>query len=363
MGLPVLGPDINESYRSFAVNKKGEIRFGLAAIKGTGDAAVDSIIDERDKNGPYKDIFDFVKRVNLRTVNKKTIESLAYGGGFDCFEEDQGLHRAIYFEDSEGSNFIEKLIRFANKADADAQSSQASLFGSMDGGGGQIAPPKIPIIEKWGQIEKLKYEKEVVGIYISGHPLDVYKLELDNYCNCKLIELSDEGMRGKDVSIGGVVTKCEERFSKNGNPYLDFTLEDFSGSHDFRFFGKDFINFGRSISKGWFLYVKGSIKSKWGREDEWEFKPGHVSLLSDIRDQFAKELRITIGLQMINSQTINQLNALVSKHQGTCNLSVLVYDAEEKVEVTMMSRKNKISPSNAFLEELKGMNGVVYKLN
>ena len=138
MGLPVLGPDINESYRSFAVNKKGEIRFGLAAIKGTGDAAVDSIIEERDKNGAYKDIFDFVKRVNLRTVNKKTIESLAYGGGFDCFEEAQGLHRAIYFADVEGSNFIEKIIKYANKSTEIDQSSQGSLFGMLgDAGGGK----------------------------------------------------------------------------------------------------------------------------------------------------------------------------------------------------------------------------------
>jgi DNA polymerase III subunit alpha len=363
MGLPVLGPDINESYRSFAVNKKGEIRFGLAAIKGTGDAAVDSIIEERDKNGPYKDIFDFVKRVNLRTVNKKTIESLAYGGGFDCFEEAQGLHRAIYFEDSEGSNFIEKLIRFANKAVEDANSSQGSLFGAMDGGGGQIATPKIPQMEKWGQMEKLKFEKEVVGIYISGHPLDEYRLELDSFCSCTLDRVMEPIFRGKEVAVGGIVTKCIERFSKNGNPFMLFTLEDYIGSYEFALFGEDFVNLSKYIAPDRFLYIKGVVKSKWGRPDEWEFKPMNVKLLSEIRNQFSKELKITIGLQMINSQTINQLNALVSKHQGTCNLSVLVYDAEEKVEVTMMSRKNKISPNNAFLDELKGMNGVVFKLN
>ncbi|MBC7408614.1 MAG: DNA polymerase III subunit alpha, partial [Arcicella sp.] len=363
MGLPVLGPDINESYRSFAVNKKGEIRFGLAAIKGTGDAAVDSIIDERDKNGPYKSIFDFVKRVSLRTVNKKTIESLAYGGGFDCFEEAQGLHRAIYFEDSEGSNFIEKLIRFANKAVEDANSAQGSLFGAMDGGGGAIATPRIPQIEKWGQMEKLKFEKEVVGIYISGHPLDEYRLELDSFCSCTLDRLMEPIFRGKEIAVGGIVTKSLERFSKNGNPFMLFTLEDYNGSYEFALFGEDFVNLSKYIAPDRFLYIKGVIKSKWGRPDEWEFKPMSVRLLSEIRNQFSKELRITIGLQMINSQTINHLNTLISKHQGTCNLSVLVYDAEEKVEVTMMSRKNKISPSNEFLEELKAMNGVIYKLN
>ena len=363
IGLPVLGPDINESYRSFAVNKKGEIRFGLAAIKGTGDAAVDSIIEERDKKGPYLSIFDFVKRVSLRTVNKKTIESLAYGGGFDCFEEAQGLHRAIYFEDSEGSNFIEKLIRFANKAVEDANSAQGSLFGAMDGGGGAIATPRIPQIEKWGQMEKLKFEKEVVGIYISGHPLDEYRLELDSFCSCTLDRVMEPTFRGKEIAVGGIVTKSLERFSKNGNPFMLFTLEDYNGGYEFALFGEDFVNLSKYIAPDRFLYIKGVVKSKWGRPDEWEFKPMSVRLLSEIRNQFSKELRITIGLQMINSQTINHLNTLISKHQGTCNLSVLVYDAEEKVEVTMMSRKNKISPSNEFLEELKAMNGVVYKLN
>jgi len=364
MGLPVLGPDVNESYRSFAVNKKGEIRFGLAAIKGTGDAAVESIIEERDKNGAYKDIYDFVKRVNLRTVNKKTIESLAYGGGFDCFEEINGLHRAIYFEDIEGSNFIEKLIRYANKAVEDANSAQASLFGMMgDGGGGAIATPKIPQIDKWGQMEKLKFEKEVVGIYISGHPLDEYRLELDSFCSCTLDRVMEPIFRGKEVAVGGIVTKAIERFSKNGNPFMLFTLEDYNGSYEFALFGEDFVNLAKYIAPDRFLYIKGVIKNKWGRPDEWEFKPASVRLLSEIRNQFSKELKITLGLQMINEEVINQLNQAVSKNHGTCSLTVSVYDPEEKVEVTMMSRKNKISPSNEFLEEILKINGLVYKLN
>ncbi|PWK20220.1 DNA polymerase-3 subunit alpha [Arcicella aurantiaca] len=364
MGLPVLGPDVNESYRSFAVNKKGEIRFGLAAIKGTGDAAVESIIEERDKNGPYKDIYDFVKRVNLRTVNKKTIESLAYAGGFDCFEEINGLHRAIYFEDVEGSNFIEKLIRYANKAVEDAASAQASLFGMMgDGGGGAIATPKIPNIEKWGQMEKLKFEKDVVGIYISGHPLDEYRLELDSFCSCTLDRVMEPIFRGKEVAVGGIVTKAIERFSKNGNPFMLFTLEDYSGNYEFALFGEDFVNLAKYIAPDRFLYIKGVIKNKWGRPDEWEFKPASVRLLSEIRNQFAKELKITLGLQMINEEVINQLNQAVSKNHGTCSLTVSVYDPDERVEVTMMSRKGKISPSNEFLEEILKINGLVYKLN
>lgn len=361
MGLPVLGPDINESYRSFAVNKKGEIRFGLGAIKGTGDAAVESIIEERDKNGAYKDIFDFVKRVNLRTVNKKTLESLAYGGGFDCFDN---IHRAVYFADVEGSNFIEKIIRYANKAVEVAASAQGSLFGMLgDGGGGDLATPKIPLIEKWGQMEKLKFEKEVVGIYISGHPLDEYRLELESFCSCTLDRVMEPIFKGKEVSVGGIVTKVVERYSKNGNPFMLFTLEDYNGSYEFALFGEDFVNLSKYIATDRFLYIKGQIKNRWGRPDEWEFKPVSIRLLSEIRNLFSKELKISIGLQLVNSIFIDQLNKLVSQNQGTCNLSVMVYDPEDKVEVTMLSRKNKISPSNEFLNELQLMQGVTYKLN
>lgn len=361
MGLPVLGPDINESYRSFAVNKKGEIRFGLGAIKGTGDAAVESIIEERDKNGAYKDIFDFVKRVNLRTVNKKTLESLAYGGGFDCFED---IHRAIYFADVEGSNFIEKIIRYANKAVEVAASAQGSLFGMLgEGGGGEIATPKIPNIEKWGQMEKLKFEKEVVGIYISGHPLDEYRLELESFCTCTLDRVMEPIFRGKEVSVGGIVTKAIERYSKNGNPFMLFTLEDYNGSYEFALFGEDFVNLSKYIATDRFLYIKGQIKNRWGRQDEWEFKPVSIRLLSEIRNQFSKELKINIGLQQVNAVFIEHLNKLITLNQGTCNLTLTVYDPEDKVEVTMLSRKNKISPSNEFLNELQLIQGLTYKLN
>ncbi|MBB6004627.1 DNA polymerase III subunit alpha [Arcicella rosea] len=361
MGLPVLGPDINESYRSFAVNKKGEIRFGLGAIKGTGDAAVESIIEERDKNGAYKDIFDFVKRVNLRTVNKKTLESLAYGGGFDCFDD---IHRAIYFADVEGSNFIEKIIRYANKAVEVAASAQGSLFGMLgEGGGGDLATPKIPSIEKWGQMEKLKFEKEVVGIYISGHPLDEYRLELESFCTCTLDRVMEPIFRGKEVSVGGIVTKAIERYSKNGNPFMLFTLEDYNGSYEFALFGEDFVNLSKYIAPDRFLYIKGQIKNRWGRQDEWEFKPVSIRLLSEIRNQFSKELKINIGLQQVNNVFIEHLNKLVAKNQGTCNLTLTVYDPEDKVEVTMLSRKNKISPSNEFLNELQLIQGLTYKLN
>lgn len=358
MGLPVLGPDINESYRSFAVNKKGEIRFGLGAIKGTGDAAVESIIEERDKNGPYKDIFDFVTRVNLRTVNKKTLESLAYAGAFDCFTD---IHRAVYFDEGEGSTFIEKIIRYANKSVEDRSSAQSSLFGMLGDGGGAIATPKIPIVEKWSQMEKLKFEKDVVGIYISGHPLDEYRLELENFCTCTLDRVME--FKGKEVAVGGIVTKAIERYSKNGNPFMLFTLEDYNGSYEFALFGEDFVNLSKYVALDRFLYIRGQIKTRWNQQDNWEFKPMNMRLLSEVRDQFSKELKITIGLQQVNAEFIKHLNSLIGQNQGNCSLSVMVYDPEEKVEVTMLSRKNKISPNNDLIQALDKITGLSYKLN
>lgn len=361
MGLPVLGPDINESYRSFAVNKRGQIRFGLAAIKGTGDAAVESIIEERDKNGAYKDIFDFVTRVNLRTVNKKTLESLAYAGAFDCFPE---IHRAVYFDDSDGSTFIEKIIRYANKSTEIAASAQASLFGMLgEGGGAEIATPKIPATEKWSQMERLKVEKDVVGIYISGHPLDSYRLELESFCTTTLDKVMDPLFRGKEVSVGGIVTKVIERYSKNGNPFMLFSLEDYNGSYEFALFGEDFVNLSKFVAMDRFLYIKGQIKNRWGRPDEWEFKPVAMQLLSEIRDKMCKEMKITMPLHKVDATMVQQLGSLITQNQGQCSLSVLVFDPEEKVEVSMLSRKHKISPTNEFLEELDKIEGIKVQLN
>jgi DNA polymerase III subunit alpha len=361
MGLRVLGPDINESGRSFAVNSKGEIRFGLGAIKGTGDAAVESIIEERSRGGVFSDIFEFVTRVNLRTVNKKTIESLAYAGAFDCFED---IHRAVYFDDSDGNTFIEKLIRFANKAAEDKAASQVSLFGAMGGGMGvDIARPKVPMAEEWGQMEKLKFEKDVVGIYISGHPLDEYSLEINNFCY-KIDGLISEQNRGKEgLAIAGIVTKVTERFAKNGNPFSIFTVEDFSGAVEIALFGKDYINFNNFVAVDRFLFIRGAIQSKWGSQTDFEFKPTQMQLLSEVRDTMAKNLNVRLSLSAVNEVFIRKLNTIFDAHPGKCSLLMSIYDPEEKVEVTMTSRKIRIAPTNELLKELEAMEGVNYRLN
>jgi DNA polymerase III subunit alpha len=393
MGLPVLGPDINESERRFGVNKKGEIRFGLGGIKGTGDAAVESIIEER-ANGPYKDIFDFMTRVNLRTVNKKTLESLVYAGALDCFDE---FHRAQFFAntDNEPINFIEKLIKYANNHNTDKANSQSSLFGAMGGAEMAIQKPKGPSVAIWGDIERLRYEKDVVGFYISGHPLDMFRLELDNFCTCtvdkvmRTTENEDSGneegnedelstdlpiasaigiggkplLFGKDVSVGGIVSSFQMRTTKTGNPFCIFKLEDYAGVIEMSLFGEDYVKFSNYIQVGHFLYIKGKVQARWKSDDQFEFKCQSMQLLQEVRDKLTKEVRLTLDLQLIDEPMVAQLNKLVQANKGTCALSVIVLDSDTNTELRLNSRQFRISPSNAFFDSLKVLEGVSWRVN
>ncbi|MES2797635.1 MAG: DNA polymerase III subunit alpha [Bacteroidota bacterium] len=357
MGMKVLGPDVNESFRAFAVNKSGQIRFGLGAVKGTGDAAVESIIEER-KQGEFKDIFDFLKRVNLRTVNKKTIESLAYAGGFDCFSD---IPRAAYFAESDGTNFIEKLIRFANRATEDALAAQASLFDSAILAGEMTIPtPKIPEVADWSQMDKLRYEKEVVGIYISGHPLDEFKLEMDSFCTSTLNVMMD--YKNRDVAVAGIVTKSIERYSKNGKPYVTFTIEDYSGAQEIFLFGEDYIKFNQYIDVDRFLYLKGQIKPRWNQADNWEFKIGSMQLLAEIRKKLCKELKIQLDLRSVNQSMIDTLQEIIEDNKGETPYSITVLDSEVPSGLSMIARKNRIDPTNKLLLELADIEGVNVKL-
>ncbi len=357
MGMNVLGPDVNESKRAFAVNKNGQIRFGLAAVKGTGDAAVDSIIEVREK-GEFIDIFDFLKRVNLRTVNKKTIESLVYAGGFDCFN----IPRAAFFAESDGNNFIEKLIKFANRAAEDALNAQASLFDSAILAGEMTIPtPKIPEVIDWTQMDKLRFEKEVVGIYISGHPLDDFKLELDTFCTSTLDVVMD--FKNRDVSVAGIVTKSIERYSKNGKPFVIFTIEDYSGAQEFALFGEDYIKFNQYIEIDRFLYLKGKIAPRWNQPENWEFKIGSMQLLAEIRKKLSKELKITVDLAAVNQEFVETMQDILGHHPGDLGITMYVTDREERIELSMISRKMRVEPTNQLLNNLADIEGVVVKLS
>ena len=369
LGLVVLGPDINESDRQFSVNKRGEIRFGLGGIKGTGDAAVESIIEERSANGSFSDIYDFISRVNLRTVNKKTLESLAYAGAFDCYEE---FHRAQFFDlaDGENANFIERLIRYANHVHSEKASAQSSLFGAFGGSDALISKPKAPVIEPWSDLEKLRFEQEVVGFYISGHPLDTFRVELDNFCNCTLDRVMEipEGERnpvffGKEITVGGIVTSAVERISKNGRPFMIFKLEDYKGSMEMLLGGEEFVQMSNYIQVGRFLYLKGKVQNRWKQEDQFEFKPINIQLLTEIREKMCKEIKVQLLLEHIDGKFVADLSESIQNHPGSCKLSMTVADPESRMEVQMLSRTYRVAPTNSFFDSLRSLEGVKFSLN
>lgn len=357
LGIPVLGPDVNESERVFGVNSKGEIRFGLGGIKGAGDAAVEAIIDERKAGGPYQDVFNFAVRVNLRTVNKKTLESLAYAGAFDLLEE---YHRAQYFDVPVGEtgSFLEKLTRYANNYHAEKSASQQSLFGGA-GGEPSTPKPKPPTVPEWNQIEKLKFEKDVVGFYISGHPLDEFRLEMDGFCNCTLDKVFE--VRAPEIKVAGIVTSVMQRIAKNGNPFVIFKLEDYAGSMEMSLFGEDYVRMGQYIELGRFLHVTGKTQNRWS-SDQLEFKASNIRLLTEMREKMCKEVRVSLALQAINAEMIAKINELVVAHPGNCTFLLNVSDPEERIEVSLLSRTVKVSPVNTFIRGLEKMEGVVCKV-
>ena len=350
LGIKVLGPHINESAVNFAVNKEGEIRFGLGAIKGSGEAAVEAIIEEREKHGHYKDIFDFAERVNLRTVNKKTFECLAMSGAFDCFEE---FHRRQYLHAPENDQtLIEKVIKYANKMQMEAESSQASLFG---GDTGVDTPrPKIPPMEPFGEIEKLNIERDVVGLYISGHPLDDFRFEIDSFCNTELNQLNDlPPLQGKEVRVAGIVSGYAHRTTKNGKPFGTLTMEDYNGNFTFFLFGDDYLKFKEYLMQGWFLYLQGRVvERKWGN-NELEFKIHSIELLNDLRDKKTKGIMVNVNLEEMTESLINHIELICREHKGDCALHMNLIDTQENIAVELMSRKYKVNPSNKMMEEMK----------
>ncbi|QSE95921.1 DNA polymerase III subunit alpha [Fulvivirga lutea] len=350
LGIKVLGPHVNESFKNFAVNKEGEIRFGLGAIKGSGDAAVEAIIEERKANGPFKDIFDFAERVNLRTVNKKTFECLAMSGAFDCFEE---FHRRQYLHAPEGDQpLIEKVIKYANKMQMEAESAQASLFG---GASGVDTPrPTITPIEPFGKFEELNIEREVVGLFISGHPLDDYKFEIDSFCNIELSQLNElEPLEGKDLRMAGIVSGIAHRTTKGGKPFGTLTIEDYNSNFTFFLFGDDYVKFKEYMMQGWFLFLQGRVvRQKWG-DQRLEMKLHSIELLSELRDKKTKGIIVTMNADEVNSQVIEQIEKVCSQFKGDLSLRMNILDRENNIASELLSRKFTINPSNEMIEEMK----------
>ncbi|MCU0417069.1 MAG: DNA polymerase III subunit alpha [Cytophagaceae bacterium] len=357
MGIPVLGPDVNESKYPFSVNASGQIRFGLGAIKGVGEGPVQAIIEARKEGGMFSDFFDFAARVNLKAVSKKTFENLALAGAFDSFSD---IHRAQYFHigERETLNLIEKAIRYGNAFQQEDSANQASLFGNTESS--KPSPPKLLPCEPWGDIEKLKKEKEIVGFYISGHPLDQFKLDIDSFCTITLDKVMET--RNKDVSVAGIISKVTLRQSKNGKPFALFSVEDYNGSLDLALFGEDYLKFSHFLIVGTFIFMRGMVVNRFGKE-EYEFKPTYMQLLADVRSKMCKSVTLQIDLDTITPIAIQEMDDLVQGHPGNCNLYVQLAAKSGQVQVKTFARKYRVDPNNQFITDLAKLEGVSYKIN
>jgi len=364
MRLPVLGPDVNESYYKFSVNKDNAVRFGMGAIKGVGHGAVMTIVEGRKEDGNYKSIFDLAKRIDLRAANKKAFEGLANAGGFDCWSD---THRAQYFaHDGDGITFLEKAVKYGAKHQENENSAQISMFGAASDV--QIAEPIVPPCEDWGTMEKLSREKEVVGIYISGHPLDDFKIEMKTFCNGVISHFNNlEAILNREITFGGVVTDVQHRVSKQGKGWALFTIEDYTDSHEFRIFGEDYLKFRHFFVINSFVYVRAFIKEGWvnrdtGKKGDPRIQFNSFQLLHDVMDTYAKKLSIQLNINDLGDGKITKLHDLLRIHEGSNTLNFVVYDNEEKIKVQMPSRKQKVKISQKLLHELKEQD-VRYKLN
>lgn len=357
MGIPVLGPDVNESEVNFAVNKKGEIRFGLGAIKGVGEGAVEMLIQERTTNGPFTSLFDLTKRVNLRAINKKTLEGLAYAGAFDCFAN---VHRAQYFASAgtDEPNVLEKAVRFGSNAQNNDSANQQSLFGGVSTV--TLTEPVIPACEPWSLMEKLHKEKEVIGMYLSGHPLDDFKLEFKTFVNAELSKV--EEIRNKEVSIAGVVTDSYEKMSKAGKPYGGFTLEDYSGNLRITMWSEDYLKYRHLLSQGQMLFIKGTMKLRYGSTDQYEFKVNHIMLLAEAREKLLTKVTFTIRTNLLVNGFVEQFKQLLDEYKGTATVKVNIIDPAQQLAVSSLATKNRISFENDFIQKLNVLN-IEWKIN
>ncbi|MEA1784685.1 DNA polymerase III subunit alpha [Arenibacter sp. GZD96] len=364
MGLQVLGPDVNESFYKFAVNKAYAIRFGMGAVKGVGRAAVETIVAHRKKQGSYKSVFDLAKRIDLRAANKKAFENLAVAGGFDSFKP---THRAQYFhDDGDGITFLEKAIKYGAKYQENENSSQVSLFG--DSSEVQIAEPVVPPCTKWGTMEKLRREKEVVGIYISGHPLDDFKTEINAFCNAGVAACTAlENHINKELTFAGVVSDVQHRTSKNGKGWASFTLEDYTDSFEFRIFGEEYLKYRHFLMINAFVYCKVFVQEGWinketGKRGEPRLKFTHVMLLQDVMQTYARKLTINFDINQLQEERVHQLKKTLTAHKGEHLLHFSIFEKQQKIKVNLASRKQKVEISSSLLAALEAEE-VHYKLN
>ena len=359
-GISVLGPDVNESNLKFSVNRHGDIRFGLGAIKGVGEAAVQSILTERKKNGLFKDIFDFVQRVNLSACNRKNIENLALAGGFDSFP---GIKREDFFaKNAKDESFSDVLVKYGNKYQADRNAAANSLFGGEHAV--EIATPEIISAPEWGNLERLNKERDLVGIYLSAHPLDEYIPILEKMCNAKMADLVDlTPLQNHDLILGGIVTAVKEGMTKKGSPYGRVKMEDFSGAAEFVFFGDDWVGKKNYFAEGMFLYLIGKCQPRKWQPDEWEVKINGVKLLSDVKDDGIQKITVSVPLSFITNEFVLEFSELIRNNPGKVDLSFVICDDDGQNRVSMQSRTMKVSLKKDIVIYIKNRPQLDYKIN
>ncbi len=360
MGMEVLGPDVNESDLKFTVNKAGNIRFGLGAIKGVGESAVLQLIEEREKNGLFASVYDLAERVNLNSLNKKNLEAMAVAGAFDCFPE---ISREQYFSlDTKGNSFIESLIRYGNSAKNIKNSTQQSLFGGDSGF--DILKPEPSRCPEWPKLEKLNREKEVIGIYLSSHPLDDFSLEINSFTNATLADLQNMAeWLDRDVAVAGIVTETKNGISKNGKPYGSFTLQDYTDSFRFILFDRDYVEFSKFFFNGYYLLVKGKVQKRKYREDELEFRIKTIYLLSSVKDELVTSVTLKINPANIDRELISGLIEMINRNKGDTELKFLFYDPENLISLPMFSRTLRVRLNNEFISFLDDHPAIDFKVN
>ena len=355
MGLTVLGPNVNESVSDFSVNQQGQVRFGLSALKGVGEGPVEDILADREEGGPFGSLFDLMRRLSLRSVNKKVLESLVLGGALDCFED---VHRAQYFAPSDKfDKLLEHAMRYGNAYQAQKAQAVNSLFGDAEEA--MIPEPNMPECPPWSLIEKLTREKEVTGIYISGHPLDDYRVEVENFTTCSLEEL--DKFQGRDVRIAGIVTSVRHRVSKKGTGWGLFTIQDYHGSLEFPLFSDDYQNYKNLLETGQCVFISANYQQRWNSE-EYQLRIKEVNLLETIGNNLTQSITVQVPIDTLTDEFIDRFEKLCKDHKGRHLLRMRFVDRSSRTSLTLASKARKVQADSEFINGLERL-GVSYRVN
>lgn len=357
MGLQVLGPSVNESRANFSVNQDGQIRFGMSALKGVGEGPVAAILEEREANGQFENIFDFMRRVNLRAVNKKVMESLGYGGGFDCFEE---ITREQFFNPSDKyDTFVEHLLRYGNAYQSQREQAHNTLFGEM--AEVMIQEPPIPECKSWPLVTKLNKEKEVTGIFVSGHPLDDYELEVNHFTTCTLDKI-EQHQSGNVIQIAGMVSMAKHFISKNGNGWGILELQDFNSTFETKLFGEDYQKYKHLMEEGIAVFVKGQFQRSNWNGGSFQFKIKEIRLLEGISESLTEKITVQLTLEHLTERFVEQFEMACQTNKGPHKLKIEVWDPNLQMSLPMISKAYSVNAANGFIKEIEQL-GCRYKIN